>query len=299
MKDVQDAGVDFFEAKVARQIRELADGPWWRQERRVADKRDAWFLTPEGRSCLEGPATPRSAFEALFFSYMGLCPDDLPIVHEAEDEIVWHSKNPCPTLEACIRSGLDTRKVCRAIYERPTQRFLSRIDPQLRFLRDYEAIRPHGPYCRERIVRVSFADMMEIALAEARISFAEGNKGYGAVLAMGTNILAFGHDTAATDGDPSRHAEFTVLTEAVKTLGDTNLCGAVLVSTCEPCPMCASLAVWCNVTSIVYGASIEETVALGRTRIQVDNQTIAERSPTTLEVVGGVCREACLDLYRY
>jgi guanine deaminase len=299
MKDDKNAGPDPFAAKVARQSRDLADGPWWRLERRVADKREAWFATPEGRSCLGKPATPRSAFEALFFTYMGLSPDDLPVVFESDDEIVWHSKNPCPTLEACIRSGLDTRKVCRAVYERPTQRFLSQIDPRLRFVRDYDMIRPHGAYCRERIVRVSFEAMMQTALTEARLSFGEGNKGYGAVLAMGNTLVAIGHDTAATEGDPSRHAEFKVLTEAVKTLGDTNLCGAVLVSTCEPCPMCASLAVWCNVTSIVYGASIEETVALGRTRIQVDNRTIAARSPVTMEVLGGVCRDACLDLYRY
>lgn len=291
--------VESFEAKVAQRTRDLAEAPWWRLEQRAAAKREAWFSTSAGEACLQGPATPRSAFEALFFSYMGLCPDDLPVEFESDDAIVWQSKNPCPTLQACLRSGLDTRSVCRAVYERPTQRFLSRIDPRLRFLRDYQTIRPHGPYCRERIVRVSFEDMMRTALDEARASFAEGNKGYGAVLAMGPEIVAVGHDTAVTDRDPSRHAEFKVLTEAVKIRGDTNLCGAILLSTCEPCPMCAALAVWCNVTSIVYGASIADTVAIGRTRIQVDSRAITERSPATMEVIGGVLGDACLDLYRY
>lgn len=299
MSAMDQAETEAFAAKVDRRAWELAQGPWWQLERRVAAKREAWFETPAGQACPRGAVTPRQAFETLFFSYMGLCPDDLPVVREAEDEIVWQSQNPCPTLEACVRSGLDTRRVCREIYERPTQRFLSRIDPQLRFLRDYTAIRPQAPYCRERIVRVSFEAMLRLAVDEARQSFAEGNKGYGAVVALGRDIVVAGHDTAVTDKDPSRHAEVNVLTKAVALLGDTNLCGAVLYSTCEPCPMCASLAAWCNVTSIVYGASIEKTVALGRSRIRVDNRTIMEQAPATIEVVGGVLEDACLDLYRY
>ncbi len=230
---------------------------------------------------------------------MGLPPETLPVVAESEDEIVWHSENPCPTLEACLRLGKDTRDVCRAVYDRPTQRFLSRLDPQLRFVRDYRTIRPHALHCLERIVRVRFDDMMRIAIDEAKASFAEGNKGYGALVVMGRDILAVGHDTAVTDRDPSRHAEFKVLQEAVSAYGDTNLTGAVLVSTCEPCPMCAAMAVWCNVTAIVYGASIADTVAIGRTRIQVDSRTVVDNAPATMEVIGGVLKDACLDLYRY
>jgi hypothetical protein len=29
---------------------------------------------------------------------------------------------------------------------------LTRLDPRLRFERDYEVLRPYAPYCRERIV---------------------------------------------------------------------------------------------------------------------------------------------------
>ena len=140
--------------------------------------------------------------------------------------------------------------------------------------------------------------MMRIALAEARASKAEGNKGYGAVVALGGQVLARAHDTAGTDGDPVRHAEVNALGRAVRALGDPRLYGCVLFSTCEPCPMCSSLAVWSQVTSIVFGASIEETVALGRTRIAVGCRTILENAPATMEVVGGVLREECLALYR-
>ena len=73
------------------------------------------------------------------------------------------SKNPCPTLEACRRLDLDTRKVCRKSYEKPTQAFLSALDPELRFYRSYETIRPHADVCEERIVRIDLAALMAMA----------------------------------------------------------------------------------------------------------------------------------------
>lgn len=242
-------------------------------------------------------ATPRYAFETLFFRYMGLSPEDLPVIRETGDEIVWSSRNACPTLEACLELALDTRVVCRAAYEKSTQAFLSRIDPQLRFLRDYSAIRPAAPGCVERIVRVSFEDMMRIAIEEAALSRKEGNKGYGAVAALGGRILARAHDTAAAERDPSLHAEVNAIRATARALGEANLSGVVLFSSCEPCPMCSSLAVWANVSAIVFGASIEQTAARGKARIRVPAREIVERSPAVVEVIGGVLEEECLRLY--
>lgn len=61
--------------------------------------------------------------------------------------------------------------------------------------------------------------------------------------------------------------------------------------------MCSSLAVWANLTTIVYGVSIEETAKLGKSRIRVSTEEIVEKSPIMLEVIGGVLREECLSLY--
>jgi hypothetical protein len=36
-------------------------------------------------------------------------------------------------------------------YHKPVQAFLSKIDPRLRFDRNYEALRPHTVYCEEII----------------------------------------------------------------------------------------------------------------------------------------------------
>ena len=217
---------------------------------------------------------------------------------ESERHITWLSRNRCPTFDACVHLGRSTAEVCRDVYEKPTQALLSQIDPKLRFGRDYGELRPEHPHCRESIVRLDFEGFMGQAIGEARRSLATGNKGYGAVVVLGERVLGVAHDTAVSEHDPSLHAEMNAIRMAVKNSGDTNLCGAVLFSTCEPCPMCTALAIWANVTAIVFGASIEQTAELGRTRILLNAQEIVSRAPNWVEVFGGVLAEECLELYR-
>jgi tRNA(Arg) A34 adenosine deaminase TadA len=286
-----------FEDKVRRTIEQLQRDSFHAIAADITANRMAWLdRTLPGKKALD-TFTPRDVFELLFFEKMRLEQDELPVVSETEKEIVWLSYNRCSLLEACNALGWDTRKVCRPINEKATQAFLSRINPQLRFHRSYEQIRPYTDYCREEIIRVDFDSYMRIAIQEAHISKAEGNKGYGAVAVFEDQIVGQAHDTAVTERDPSLHAEVNAIRQAVKTLGDTDLCGAILFSTCEPCPMCASLAVWANVTTIVYGVSIEETAQLGRTRIHVSANHIVERSPCVVEVIGNVLHDECKILY--
>lgn len=264
-------------------------------ERQVAAKRIKWL-----RENVEPPVRPVAAgkvFKALFFQYMGLRTEDLQIVTESPDAISWRSLNACPTLDACCELGLDSRTVCRRAYEKSTQVFASYFDPSLRFIRDYDKIRPHADHCLESLVRVDFDQMMSVAIEEAWLSRRSGNKGYGAVVVLGNEIVARAHDTATQDRDPSLHAELLAIRSAVKRRGDPDLTGAMLFSTCEPCPMCSSLAVWANVTTIAFGASIEATAALGKSRILMSTQEIIARAPAMVEVLPGVLEAECMQLY--
>jgi tRNA(adenine34) deaminase len=286
-----------FETKIEEQTARLRASSLAAIQVEVAQKRVDWMRQHHadlyGRSL-----TPRQAFGLFFFDYMGLDPADLPVVSESEREIVWRSQNPCPTLEACQALHLDTRQVCRSAYEKSTQAFLSQIDPQLRFLRSYTTIRPYAPYCLERIVRLDFEAAMAMAIEEAQLSRKEGNHGFGAVVLFGEQVIGKAHDTAVTLRDPSLHAEVNAIRLAAASRGDPDLSGAVLISTCEPCPMCSSLAVWSNLSALVFGASIEATAALGKARIRVNAHEIVDRSPVMLEVIGGVLAGTCLNLYQ-
>ena len=114
---------------------------------------------------------------------------------------------------------------------------------------------------------------------------------------LGEQVIATAHDTAVTDRDPSRHAEANAIRAAAAQLDDADLCGCLLFSTCEPCPMCSSMAVWANVSAVVFGASIDATAARGKARITIPAAEVIARSPALVEVYPGVLGAECTELY--
>ena len=79
--------------------------------------------------------------------------NDMPIVFKDEKKIVFHSKNFCPTLEACKILGIDTRIICKEYNENATDTLIKQINPDLRFSRNYEKLRPISEYCEEIIIK--------------------------------------------------------------------------------------------------------------------------------------------------
>ena len=62
----------------------------------------------------------------------------------------------------------------------------------------------------------------------------------------------------AQDFGPSAHAEVRAIRLATRRLKRLSLAGFTLYTTCEPCPMCMSAAVWAGIDRVVYGATIED-----------------------------------------
>ena len=61
----------------------------------------------------------------------------------------------------------------------------------------------------------------------------------------------------------SAHAEVLALRAAAEVVGSSRLDGATLVSTLEPCPMCAGAALMARVGRVVFGAEDPKTGATG------------------------------------
>lgn len=113
-------------------------------------RRTAWFDENKSRfAFLSGD--PVSAAYSLLLARFGITSEEAPVIFKNETEIIFHSQNFCPTLEACKRLGLDTRDICKRLNEDATNRLIRLIDPRLRFSRNYEHLRPYSPYCEERI----------------------------------------------------------------------------------------------------------------------------------------------------
>jgi tRNA(adenine34) deaminase len=137
---------------------------------------------------------------------------------------------------------------------------------------------------------------MEVAIAEARLSLQEANHGFGAVILKDGAIIARAHDREESEQDPTSHAELNAIRCASKTLGK-NLSGCIMVSTHEPCPMCASAMVWAGFEEIAYGYSIEQSLEQGRKRINLSCREVFERAGKTPVIHAGILQQECAVLY--
>jgi len=120
-------------------------------ERCVIEKRLLWF-EKVGRGMTRTGDSLQDGYRLFYQEYLGVyIPAHGDLVEATPTRMVTRWRNTCPTLAACQKLGLDTRVVCRQVYHRPVQALLSRLDPRLKFERNYASIRPHTPYCEEVI----------------------------------------------------------------------------------------------------------------------------------------------------
>lgn len=106
-------------------------------------------------------------------------------------------------------------------------------------------------------------ELMTQALAEAALAVEHDDVPVGALVVVDGKVVARAHNERELRGDPTAHAEILALRAAAKAVGSSRLDGATLVSTLEPCPMCAGAALMARVGRVVFGAEDPKTGALG------------------------------------
>jgi len=105
---------------------------------------------------------------------------------------------------------------------------------------------------------------MAEAIALARRSVEEGAGGpFGAVVVREGRILGRGRNRVVADCDPTAHAEVLAIRAACAALGVFHLSGAILYTSCEPCPMCLAAAQWADLAGVIYAAEGADAAALG------------------------------------
>lgn len=101
------------------------------------------------------------------------------------------------------------------------------------------------------------------AIELATSNVAEGGGPFGALIVRDGEIVATGANRVTPDRDPTAHAEVTAIRNACRALDDHSLPGCVLVTSCEPCPMCLASALWARVDRILYAADRDDAAAAG------------------------------------
>ncbi|MCU0453854.1 MAG: nucleoside deaminase [Bacteroidetes bacterium] len=96
------------------------------------------------------------------------------------------------------------------------------------------------------------------ALAEARMSLAEGGIPVGSVLVRDGVIIGRGHNRRVQSGDPTAHAEIECLRNAGR---QSSYKGTILYSTLMPCHLCAGAIVQFGIEYVVAGEATNFTGA--------------------------------------
>jgi len=85
---------------------------------------------------------------------------------------------------------------------------------------------------------------------------ANGNHPFGALLATADGRIALeAENTVATSRDVTGHAETNLVSLATRRFDAEELAGMTLVTSCEPCAMCAGAIYWSTIGAVVYGLS--------------------------------------------
>jgi tRNA(Arg) A34 adenosine deaminase TadA len=98
--------------------------------------------------------------------------------------------------------------------------------------------------------------------------------------------------------DPSSHAEVRAIRKATKRLKNISLAGYTLYTTCEPCPMCMSAALWAGLDRVVYGATIDDANRHCN-QIHIPATEVSTRSDMKCIVDGPVLRDECYALFTH
>ena len=133
---------------------------------------------------------------------------------------------------------------------------------------------------------------MRLALEEAAEAAANGEVPVGAVVVVDGEIVASRHNEEEGLGDPTAHAELLAIRDAAARLGGWRLHGATVVTTLEPCPMCAGGLWSAQVARLVFGAANPKSGACG----SLYNVCADPRLNHEVDVVGGVLEDEAADL---
>jgi tRNA(Arg) A34 adenosine deaminase TadA len=101
-----------------------------------------------------------------------------------------------------------------------------------------------------------------ITLAIENVRTGRGGPFAALVVKDGT-IVAEGTNCVTSTNDPTAHAEVVALREACKALGNFQLDGCEIYTTCEPCPMCLGAIYWARPARVYYASSGRDAEAAG------------------------------------
>ncbi len=86
---------------------------------------------------------------------------------------------------------------------------------------------------------------------------------FGAVVVRDDNIIGEGWNRVTSTADPTAHAEIVAIRNACSRIGSFILEGAVIYTSCEPCPMFLVAIWWPRIARIYYANTRADAARIG------------------------------------
>jgi tRNA(Arg) A34 adenosine deaminase TadA len=145
---------------------------------------------------------------------------------------------------------------------------------------------------------ISPEELMQMAIDRCRQGLALGQSPFGCAIAVGDRIASSEHNTVVLTTDITAHAEVNAIRSANLELRSIFLEGAMVATTCEPCPMCMAALHWARVDTVYYGATIADAESAGFNELQFPAAELLRQGGSPLKLVGGTLAEECKKLFQ-
>lgn len=139
--------------------------------------------------------------------------------------------------------------------------------------------------------------LMRRCFALAREAVRAGSHPFGALLARGNEIVLEGRNTVA-EGGPTAHAEIDLVRRALAHLGRDELAECTLVTSTEPCAMCAGAIYWARIPRVVFGCSVHGLASATDGTLELPCRDVFARGARPIEVIGPVLEDEGLEIHR-
>ena len=110
---------------------------------------------------------------------------------------------------------------------------------------------------------ISHQSQLALATALATQNVRNGGGPFGAIIVTRDGRVFEGFNRVTANNDPTAHAEVTAIRTACAETGTFDLSGAILYSSCEPCPMCLASSLWARIGAVYFAADRHDAAEAG------------------------------------
>jgi guanine deaminase len=120
---------------------------------------------------------------------------------------------------------------------------------------------------------------------------------FAAVVVRGGSIVSQATNRVTSALDPTAHAEIVAIRAACQALGNFQLTGCDLYTTCEPCPMCMGAIYWARLDRIYYASTRDDAAQIGFDDSFIYDQLALDPASRKIEMIQTM-REQALHAFR-